>query len=303
MESLDWQWRVTEQHRSLLLWFDQHAGEIVSYADLDRPERKLVHRPKGIWKPANWNYALSVRETLGSTYGDTPIINRPTGEWEYLYHQETNGEARNAGLINCMRDGIPVGVVIQQTPKPDVTYWVVGLGRIKKFDGTWFTIEQWQHRTNTEFTYEQTELARFVALQEAFDPSNYDHEREVRLQAMTVRHGQGRFRSQLLQAYGHQCAFTGSSAVPALDAAHIVPYGGKQTNHPMNGLLLRADVHKLFDLGLMAVDTSTWTEIVSPKLESTEYADFHGKSLLLPRHASVRPSVEALNKHREQSGL
>jgi putative restriction endonuclease len=300
---LDWEGKVDKDHRRLLRWFDQHAGELVSYAELDRPGRKLVHKPKGIWKPANWKYALSVRETLNSTYGDTPIINRSTGEWEYLYHKETNGDARNLGLTNCMRDGVPVGVVIQQTPKPNVTYWVVGLGRITRYDGSWFTIEQWERPVISDFTYVQPELERFVTLQEAFDPRDYDHKREIRVQAMTVRHGQGRFRSQILQAYDHRCAFTGSAAVPALDAAHIVPYGGRQTNHPTNGLLLRADVHKLFDLGLMAVDTSNWTEIVSPELASTEYAELHGKTLLLPRHNSVRPNVEALDMHRQQSGL
>jgi predicted restriction endonuclease len=220
-----------------------------------------------------------------------------------MYHKESSGDARNSGLINCMQDGVPVGVLIQQTGKPNVTYWVVGLGRISRFDGDWFTIEQWETFSSTGSVYDTTEIERYAILQEEFDPQNYDLDRDVRLQAMTVRHGQGLFRSQLLKAYDNRCAFTNSSAVPALDAAHIVPYGGRVTNHPTNGLLLRADVHKLFDLGLIAVDTSTWTKIVSSELSSTEYADFHGREMLLPGHSSVMPNAKALDMHRERSGL
>lgn len=303
MLGLDWSAKVSSQHYELLKWFETHAGELVPYSALDNPNFKLVHRPKGIWKPANWDYALSVRETLSSTYTDVPISNKSNGDWDYLYHEETGGAARNNGLIRCMEDGVPVGVLIQQTGKPYVTYWVVGLGRITQFDGNWFSIEQWESASIGDPAIADTEMARYETLQNEFDPADVEQDRDVRLQAMRVRHGQGLFRSQLLKAYKKRCAFTNYSAVEALDAAHIIPYDGRVTNHPTNGLLLRADIHKLFDIGLVAVDTSSWTQIVSPQLSSSEYATYHRKALLLPDHLTMMPSVKALNLHREKSGL
>ncbi|MBE2321408.1 HNH endonuclease, partial [Solirubrobacter sp. CPCC 204708] len=73
------------------------------------------------------------------------------------------------------------------------------------------------------------------------------------LTAVAQRRGQSTFRNQLLEAYDLRCAITGSNAVAVLEAAHICPYRGDHTNRVDNGLLLRADIHTLFDLGLIWV--------------------------------------------------
>ena len=78
--------------------------------------------------------------------------------------------------------------------------------------------------------------------------------RERAIGAIVRRRGQPAFRRALLEAYHERCAVTGCDAPEALEAAHVVPYRGVATNHPANGLLLRADLHALFDLGLIAVD-------------------------------------------------
>ena len=56
-----------------------------------------------------------------------------------------------------------------------------------------------------------------------------------------------------------------------LEAAHILPYRGPDTNKVVNGLLLRADVHTLFDSGLIAVDVKNMTVLVDKSLEGSEY--------------------------------
>jgi predicted restriction endonuclease len=63
--------------------------------------------------------------------------------------------------------------------------------------------------------------------------------------------GQPAFWDALLQAYERQCAITGCTVLQILEAAHIMPYMGKPTNRVDNGLLLRSDLHTLFDLGLI----------------------------------------------------
>jgi len=79
-------------------------------------------------------------------------------------------------------------------------------------------------------------------------------ERERVLRAIRVRRGQSKFRRSLIDLYQGKCAVSGCELVDLLEAAHISPYLGPEDNHPDNGLLLRADLHTLFDLGLMAID-------------------------------------------------
>ena len=68
-----------------------------------------------------------------------------------------------------------------------------------------------------------------------------------------------------------------------------------------NGLLLRADLHDLFDLGLVAVDTGTMKLALAKDLVGTTYEPLAGHRLRLPSDRELRPSVEALDKHRERS--
>ena len=107
------------------------------------------------------------------------------------------------------------------------------------------------------------------------------------------RQGQQVFRQMLLESYGQRCAITGTSAVDVLEAAHIKPYMGPHSNVPHNGILLRADIHTLFDLGLIAVDAD-YTVKVSKKLEGTEYKACRGTTIALPEVTAHRPSVSAL---------
>jgi putative restriction endonuclease len=89
----------------------------------------------------------------------------------------------------------------------------------------------------------------------------------------------------------------------ALEAAHICPYRGEHTNHVTNGVLLRADLHTLFDLGWITIDAESLTVLTSPRLQGSTYADLAGRPLRRPIDAAKHPSKEALAWHRSQSGL
>lgn len=138
---------------------------------------------------------------------------------------------------------------------------------------------------------------------ESFEPSGIRDARERMLTSIVRRQGQPIFRAKLLAAYQGRCAITGCKVDAILEAAHIVPYKGPKTNHTANGLLLRADIHTLFDLGLVAVDEKTMRLMVSPKLKSTEYGKYHGRRISVPMEPSNRPNVNALKKHRLKHGL
>jgi hypothetical protein len=137
----------------------------------------------------------------------------------------------------------------------------------------------------------------------AFDPLNLKDDRQRAIASIVRRRGQPEFRQKLLTAYGHRCAVSGCDAVEALEAAHIIPYQGVDTNHLSNGLILRGDLHTLFDLGLMAVDADSLTVVLSPALLHTSYGEFHGRQLSVPESAAAQPSDEALRQHRAGCSL
>jgi len=154
------------------------------------------------------------------------------------------------------------------------------------------------------------ELDALIAVQvtdaasEAFSPNGVIDGRQRAMASIVRRRGQPEFRRKLIKLYSGRCAISGCEVVEVLEAAHIVPYRGPATNDPSNGLLLRADLHTLFDLGMLAIDPSAMTVLISPRLGQTSYEDLAGKPIRLPQGTSgQQPSVEALEQHRKWSGL
>jgi hypothetical protein len=136
-----------------------------------------------------------------------------------------------------------------------------------------------------------------------FDPTDTEDARKRTLANIVRRQGRTKFRTRLLALYGRRCAVSGCSVEAVLEAAHITPYLGPKTDHPANGLILRGDLHTLFDLRLVAVDTTAMTILVSPLLDGTEYESYRGRPLHLPATGAGRPSPAALDQHRKESGL
>jgi hypothetical protein len=141
------------------------------------------------------------------------------------------------------------------------------------------------------------QLYKDLADEGVFDPRTLSDAREIELRAIVQRRGQQNFRDLLLNEYNKTCAVTGEKCTAVLEAAHIVPYSGAQTNHAQNGLLLRADIHTLFDLYLIAIDSS-YCISVAPTLSGSGYTNLEGKTLLLPTNINSHPSKVALEQHR-----
>ncbi|WP_313139223.1 DUF3427 domain-containing protein [Stenotrophomonas sp.] len=137
--------------------------------------------------------------------------------------------------------------------------------------------------------------AREVAEQEA-EAHNGEDRRDKELRAIFVRRGQRAFRRKLLKAYGKTCAVTGCKITELLEAAHISPYRGDHTNKVSNGLLLRADIHTLFDLGLLWIDEA-FTVHVAKSARKAPYDTLQGARLAVPGAATDEPSATALADH------
>lgn len=106
----------------------------------------------------------------------------------------------------------------------------------------------------------------------------------------------------MLAAYNSRCAISGCAVEALVEAAHIVSYRGVQTNLVTNGLLLRADLHKLFDLHLLGSDPASREVQLSDELEQSEYAKFHGQPLRTTTDPSQAPSAKLLAHHHERCG-
>lgn len=143
----------------------------------------------------------------------------------------------------------------------------------------------------------QQQVAQIVSEQgEPFDPRGQDDARARVLREVVQRRGQQKFRKSLIAAYGGRCAITGCPVTPLLEAAHITPYLGPDTNSITNGLLLRADLHTLWDLGLVAINPETRRVWVSVEVDDPTYRDLSSRQVLQPTHPAQQPSMAALHQ-------
>ncbi len=147
----------------------------------------------------------------------------------------------------------------------------------------------------------QTAVAQLFEDLSEFDPAIVEDELERKLSSIVPRPGQNKFREKLLKAYGEHCAITGYDAEKALQAAHIRPYKGRKTDRVDNGLLLRADIHNLFDAYLLGIDPDTGDVWISNELKDTKYAELEGKKAQVPEKPAHRPKADALRERWEKA--
>lgn len=126
-------------------------------------------------------------------------------------------------------------------------------------------------------------------------------------QTVRPRLGQGAFRLTVTDAYERRCAVSGEKTLPILDAAHIRSYGEGGQHDTANGLLLRTDIHRLFDLGYVTVTDDHRFE-VSHRLKQDfdngrHYYELHGAAVRSPRPGYAAPAADALAWHREHRYL
>lgn len=117
-----------------------------------------------------------------------------------------------------------------------------------------------------------------------------------------VRLGQGAFRVLVTDSYNRRCAISGEKTLPVLEAAHIKPYALSGPHFISNGLLLRSDMHKLFDSGYITITKDYKIEIskrIKEEFENgKEYYQYHGKDLfIMPTNLQDRPRELYLEWH------
>jgi hypothetical protein len=308
---------VDDEHRAILEWFADHEGEIGprpwrtdGRSALPRVSVPVVAQ-RGIHVPSRWTHAVSVTATVASKYGDGRPVDQGDGSWVLLYNAHRGGEGQgtgsrwNRGLMRCSADRVPVGVFVPASS----AYLNLGLAMVDAYYPETDTFElhgpvdverpadlfDFTPLVADEGAWPETEW-ELLAREEAAD---LEPDERLRIQATVVRRERRDvFRRSMLDLYG-KCAVTEYEAPETLEAAHILQYRGKSSHSPQNGLLLRADVHQLFDKHLIAVDPSDGRIRTARHLQGTRYRDLEGRALRLPRDKDSWPSQSRLRMHFE----
>ena len=208
----------------------------------------------------------------------------------------------NRGLMQCIADRVPVGVLRERAPAGRRSqYDVLGLALPVRWSDGYFFFESLDPPAEpvTDPVSDVLEATARAELEQETPPGGEglgdDYDARLRVYRQIVaRRGQPGFRAALLEAYQGRCAITGCDAPAALEAAHLRPYRGPDSNTVTNGLLLRADIHTLLDLRLLAPDPVTRTITVSKLLAGTQYEALTTCQLADPAAAWQRPDQDAL---------
>ncbi|BAZ21003.1 WD-repeat protein [Kalymmatonema gypsitolerans NIES-4073] len=215
------------------------------------------------------------------TYNGIKVWNLGTGEVIHtleLLHTisvafSPNGKMLAAGSATCYEDGAAL-----------VKVWEVPFNLLAQ-------------SSQSLYESELGSVEKSVEAEGYFNPEDIEDARNRINTSIVRRQGQPQFRRSLLKAYNSQCVITRCDAEQALEAAHIIPYLGPDTNHPSNGLLLRADIHTLFDLHLLSLNPETMTVVIAPKLVNTCYGELFGQRLQPPKDEVFKPSRKAIEEH------
>jgi len=278
--------QLPHQHLVALEWFQLHLGDIfldTTWFAGKAIQQRLAGKAKGIYKPQGWQYALSIRKSDDGPYRDGTINYRADGTWSFVYEAEIGGESvfTNRALMKNLENEVPIGVYMKTKPtNSSVEYEIGGLGLPTAFSNGQFLIEG-PYVLGTQIGNGAVELSLDIA------------KRRV-VREIVQRQGQGVFRKRLLQAYGSRCAVTTYDVAPAIEAAHIRPYSGPFSNDVGNGILLRADIHTLFDLRHVGIHPETRSLVIGREMMHSKYAPLHGVTIASPSVEAFRPKKEFL---------
>jgi len=158
---------------------------------------------------------------------------------------------------------------------------------------------RWNPKTQKSFRYGRYDEEPPVSHKNrrVHDFNLVDGHRTKKTSSTNIREGQSEFRSKICKAYDNTCCISGVNVDELLEAAHIQEYINRNSHHVQNGLLLRVDLHRLYDSGLIYIDKN-YTIQVSSFLNDTLYEEFKGRQITLPRNKNHWPSKEALKLRR-----
>lgn len=256
---------------------------------------------RGIHVPSKERYVATITIKRGSLYDTRGLDGRRVelgdGTWvlSYAAHRNnTDGETAatwNDGLRNCYLDGVPVGVFVEEKHG-----YYRALAYVEDYDpiGETFLLHGPITAANAEAFCAPAKSDEIIASSMVDIETLLKDNREAEARVICKRVGQEAFRQNLMDAYSGCCAATGTNVDRTLQAAHILRYRGKHSNAICNGLLLRADIHLLYDAKLLSVAPDSHRICLNGSLAGTEYESLFDKEIDLPNERALWPSDELL---------
>ena len=187
---------------------------------------------------------------------------------------------------------------------PSPADWQKNLVQGKKYDSTkGYGKDLWGRIEFLLQKYRLFDLQKEYKNQFVFEEENLNNRYGSEI-LTRVRLGQGAFRVLITDAYDRKCAISGEKTLPVLDAAHIKPYEQSGPHSISNGLLLRMDLHKLFDTGYLTITNDYRIEVsrrIKEEFENgREYYKYHGNNLItLPSRLFDKPSQKFIDWHNQ----
>lgn len=314
-----WEWFLREEQRGGL-W-----DKLLHRTNADSPQYPFrlsidsvlfpVSRDSGIFWPGRGRvkhprektFALSVHNSKRGAYPDVPPLYLEDGTWVLKYSSQSasvenwRDQDYNQKMINCMECGVPVGVFFATS----VGYKVLGLAFVERYEpeNSWFVLHGPVHKGGPDARFfPDMSYMKDAPVAAEFSGTLASDDEKVRYALRRERIGQQRFRTELFEAYTGRCAVSGCNVDEALEAAHIENYSGPKSQVVSNGILLRRDLHSLFDAHLISFELvrGDYQLCGSYLLQHTDYAAFAGSVLREPDEHRLRPNARFLEAHRAE---
>ncbi|MEZ5697326.1 MAG: HNH endonuclease [Sphingomonadaceae bacterium] len=197
-------------------------------------------------------------------------------EWLYQNYPKPGGNRRNSttGFLVYRGEVFPV--------KP--------LGRLAN------EIAGMPMTTNPKTGYFRARFAKqgFQLIDSPTSEADAADNRQKAIAEVWQRPNQAEFRSKVFQQWGAKCVVTGCDVLGAIEAAHIVPFSEGGQDGPNNGLPLRADIHRLFDAGLLVIRPGSLKAEFAKGIGSY-YRDFEGTRIKISKEDDI--AIEAVSRN------
>ena len=269
-----------------------------------------IHSPDYSELPSKGNgctkFVLSVH-TGSNQYDDKDVLHRDDGTWILDYSAHRPGEGRkgttdfNGILKNNLTHGVPVAVLTKQSKGG---YFNYGLAFVEQYNSiTDSFVLHGPVTPDTERVFSTFDASDNLSETEKKILSEWDDEEDTRIRVLAERvrrERQGAFRKKILDAYEGHCAVTDINILEVLQAAHIDPYRGRNSQIVTNGILLRADIHLLYDAHLLSIEPDSKRLRLSGRLKASKYKQYEGHIISIPTNIELRPSERLLGLHWKQ---
>jgi hypothetical protein len=277
--------RVLDLGNNQITSIPDALGQLSNLRELRLPHNQITEIPEAI-------RSLKNLEKLDLRGNPLPIPPQVLGELRLPHNQITEipeaiRSLKNLEKLDLRGNPLPIPSQVLEQGQDDE-----GCGNLRTI------LDFYSHTRNSVLPELDAEREK-IESEGYFDAETLQDARQRITASIVQRQGQAGFRRKLLIAYGGRCPITDCDVESAIEAAHIIPYQGTQTNHVTNGLPLRADIHTLFDLHLLSIRPDTNQVVIAPELIGTCYQGLADRKLTLPQERKTAPNQNALSKHYE----